>query len=42
MGSPTLTRQIVNMAPGEVSASSKDAVNGSQLFAAYDLSLIHI
>ncbi|AMG39635.2 hypothetical protein AL504_28730 [Achromobacter xylosoxidans] len=36
VGSPTLTRQIVNMAPGEVSASSKDAVNGSQLFAAYD------
>ncbi|QQB32468.1 YadA-like family protein [Achromobacter deleyi] len=36
VGSPTLTRQIVNVAPGDVSASSKDAVNGSQLFAAYD------
>ncbi|MDY6029618.1 MAG: ESPR-type extended signal peptide-containing protein, partial [Acidaminococcaceae bacterium] len=27
------TRQIVNVAPGEVSASSTDAVNGSQLYA---------
>ncbi|MFJ3464407.1 hypothetical protein [Achromobacter spanius] len=31
-----LTRQIINVAPGVVSAQSTDAVNGSQLFAAYD------
>ncbi|MFM0096926.1 YadA-like family protein [Paraburkholderia nemoris] len=33
VGSSTLQRQIVNVAAGGVSASSTDAVNGSQLFA---------
>lgn len=33
VGSASGTRQIVNVAPGELSASSTDAVNGSQLFA---------
>lgn len=27
------TRQIINVAPGEISATSTDAINGSQLFA---------
>ncbi|MDY3983387.1 MAG: ESPR-type extended signal peptide-containing protein [Veillonellaceae bacterium] len=29
---PKLTRQIVNVAPGEVSATSTDAINGKQLY----------
>ncbi|MCC8397493.1 YadA-like family protein [Paraburkholderia sp. MMS20-SJTR3] len=37
VGSATATRQIVNLAPGEISATSTDAVNGSQLNAVSQL-----
>lgn len=33
VGSATATRQVVNLAPGEISATSTDAVNGSQLYS---------
>jgi autotransporter adhesin len=36
VGGGNVTRQIINVGPGVVSAQSQDAVNGSQLFAAYD------
>ena len=35
VGSAAQSRQIINVAPGVVDATSYDAVNGSQLFAAY-------
>ena len=35
VGSAAKTRQIINMAAGSVNATSTDAVNGSQLHAAY-------
>ncbi|MDO4907016.1 ESPR-type extended signal peptide-containing protein, partial [Neisseria sp.] len=34
VGAAGKERQIINVAPGEVSASSTDAINGSQLYAA--------
>ncbi|HZF86767.1 MAG TPA: ESPR-type extended signal peptide-containing protein, partial [Burkholderiaceae bacterium] len=33
VGSANGTRQIINVAPGEISATSTDAVNGSQLYS---------
>ncbi len=33
VGAVGMERQIVNVAPGEISATSTDAINGSQLFA---------
>ncbi|KVF25132.1 hypothetical protein WJ07_12495 [Burkholderia vietnamiensis] len=33
VGNANLTRQIINVAAGQVTASSTDAINGSQLFA---------
>lgn len=33
VGTTTLVRQVVNMGAGEVSATSTDAINGSQLYA---------
>ncbi|WP_415868577.1 ESPR-type extended signal peptide-containing protein, partial [Burkholderia ubonensis] len=33
VGAPSKERQIINVAPGAISASSTDAVNGSQLYA---------
>ncbi|EKT4444555.1 hypothetical protein QEK94_000085 [Stenotrophomonas maltophilia] len=35
VGSEAVSRQLVNVAPGVLDATSYDAVNGSQLFAAY-------
>ncbi|PSD33235.1 hypothetical protein C7E17_03995, partial [Stenotrophomonas maltophilia] len=35
VGSAAVSRQLINVAPGVVDATSYDAVNGSQLFAAY-------
>ncbi|MCR1807433.1 ESPR-type extended signal peptide-containing protein, partial [Stenotrophomonas geniculata] len=35
VGSAAASRQIINVAPGVLDATSYDAVNGSQLFAAY-------
>ncbi|WP_408515027.1 hypothetical protein [Paraburkholderia sediminicola] len=32
IGSPGSERQLINLAPGQVSATSTDAVNGSQLY----------
>ena len=36
VGSAIRNRQVINVAPGAVHAQSTDAVNGAQLFAAYD------
>ncbi|WP_261503758.1 YadA-like family protein [Achromobacter xylosoxidans] len=36
IGSPVRKRQLLNVAPGEVSEFSTDAVNGAQLFASQD------
>ncbi|MET3151687.1 UNVERIFIED_ORG: autotransporter adhesin [Stenotrophomonas geniculata] len=36
MGSAASSRQIINVAPGVIDATSYDAVNGSQLFAAFN------
>ncbi|MGE8200071.1 MAG: hypothetical protein ACN6RL_04395 [Variovorax sp.] len=33
VGAPGAERQIVNVAPGEISSTSTDAINGSQLYA---------
>nr|WP_311764641.1 hypothetical protein [Escherichia coli] len=33
MGNTTAQRQIVNMAAGDISTTSTDAINGSQLYA---------
>ncbi|NWD92079.1 hypothetical protein, partial [Pseudomonas sp. K5002] len=36
LGNASQTRQLINMAPGAVSNTSTDGVNGAQLFVAYD------